>query len=113
MSSCEAELIALCRQLWCRLGVDDALQLPLLAQVYRDPVDAQKQIRAVYKTLGDPQALADQLELTPDSFGDLVGTRMAMVDGPQRRHAMKVLRTQIIPDLRNANLVISTCSRLF
>ena len=86
------------------MAVDDALQLPLLAQVYRDPVDAQKQIRAVYKTLGDPQALADQLELTPDSFGDLVGTRMAMVDGPQRRHAMKVLRTQIIADLRNANL---------
>ncbi|MEO0393300.1 MAG: hypothetical protein AAF213_08635 [Pseudomonadota bacterium] len=81
------------------MGVDDVLRLPTLAQIFQEPVVAQRALRQQINQTGDLHGLLAQLERTPQHYGALLGKRMNGYDMPARRLAKTVLRDQLVAPL--------------
>ena len=81
------------------MSIDDALQLPVIAQIYQEPVVAQRALRKALRDETDLKAVINQLETTPQHYGKLVGDRVDGRDLPARELAMTTLRDQLIAPL--------------
>ena len=81
------------------MSLDDALHLGVIAQIYQEPMVAQKALRKALREETSIAAVVSALETAPEQYGQLVGDRVDGHDLPARQMAMTTLQEQLIAPL--------------